>query len=228
VHALTHVQIDLGTPSGPIQAVKRAIETYGKLDGLVVNHAVLSPVERIASPNLEYLGSEDGEEKISASIQRWKAAFDVNFFSGVALVKAAAPYLRRAAGQVVFVSSSASVNAYPALCSYCASKAALDAFCRNLALEEPMITSISLDPGMVDTGIHREVQQELYEAMGHEFHESHKNVKLLKPDQPGAVIANLVLRGTKQLSGGCYSWNADELMDYQGTAPCGYEKKSKI
>lgn len=73
-----------------------------------------------------------------------------------------------------------------------------------MALEEPMITCISLDPGMVDTGLHLEVKDELIEAMGVEFHEAHKDVKLLKPDQPGAVIANLVLKGTKQLSGGRY------------------------
>ena len=84
MHALTHVRLDLGTPNGPNQAIKKAIEIYGKLDGLVVNHAVLSPVEKIASQNLDYLGSKD--EETSASIQRWKAAFDVNFFSGVALV----------------------------------------------------------------------------------------------------------------------------------------------
>ena len=84
MHALTHLQIDLATPSGPSQAVKRTIEAYGKLDGLVVNHAVLSPVERIAPPTT--LDLEEEEEEVSASIQRWKAAFDVNFFSVVALV----------------------------------------------------------------------------------------------------------------------------------------------
>lgn len=50
----------------------------------MVNHGVLSPVERIAPPNTSDLQEE--EEEVSASIQRWKAAFDVNFFSVVALV----------------------------------------------------------------------------------------------------------------------------------------------
>lgn len=77
-----------------------------------------------------------------------------------------------------------------------------------MALEEPVITSISLRPGVVDTEMQREIREEHAAAMGDEIHKVfvnyHKTGKLLKPDQPGAVIANLVLRGTKQLSGGYY------------------------
>ena len=77
-----------------------------------------------------------------------------------------------------------------------------------MALEEPMITSLSIRPGVVDTEMQREIREEHAETMGHELHKVfvgyHETGKLLKPDQPGAVIANLVLRGTKQLSGGYY------------------------
>ena len=50
----------------------------------MINHGVLGPVERIAPPNTSDL--KVSEEEISASIQRSKVAFDVNFFSAVALV----------------------------------------------------------------------------------------------------------------------------------------------
>jgi len=204
VHALTHLQLDLGTPSGPIQVVKRTIETYGKLDGLVVNHGVLGPMELIAPPNTSNLEVEEAE--ISASIQKWKASFDVNFFSAVTLVKAAVPYLRRAAGRVVLVSSGASTDAYPRLATYSASKAAINALCRSLGVEEPVITSVCVEPGVVDTEMHHEVMS----------HQTNITLQPLKPDQPGSVIANLVLRSTKQLSGGYYSWNASDLQGYQG------------
>ena len=77
-----------------------------------------------------------------------------------------------------------------------------------MAVEEPVITSICLRPGVVDTEMQKEIRDEHAEVMGDEVHNMfvnyHKTGKLLKPDQPGAVIANLVLRSTKQLSGGYY------------------------
>ena len=58
------MQLDLGAPSGPYQVVKRIIETYGKLDGLVINHGVLGPVERIAPPNTSDLKVRSEERRV--------------------------------------------------------------------------------------------------------------------------------------------------------------------
>lgn len=52
------------------KAADLATATWNRLDGLVVNHGVLEPVKKICDT--------DAEE--------WRAAFDVNVFSGVALV----------------------------------------------------------------------------------------------------------------------------------------------
>jgi len=207
------VQADLSNANGSVQAVKSAIDTYGRLDGLVVNHAVLDPVERIVPPEVE-------EEDILGGVNRWKQAFDVNFFSVVGLLKAAVPHLRKTSGRVIFVSSGASTTVYPAWGAYSATKAAMNSLCRTLAYEEPTITSIAIQPGVVDTDMQREIRDRHGEAMGEESHKKftglHIAGKLLRPDQPGAVIANLVVRGERELSGKYISWDANELRDYQG------------
>ncbi len=46
------------------------LKTFGKIDGLVINHSSLSPMTKIFD--------SDAEE--------WRRAFDINVFSAVALV----------------------------------------------------------------------------------------------------------------------------------------------
>ncbi len=47
-----------------------AILTFGRIDGVVVNHGVLSPMTRLEN----------------ASVEEWKKLYDANFFSALALV----------------------------------------------------------------------------------------------------------------------------------------------
>jgi len=48
-----------------------ALKAFGKLDGIIVNHGVLSPMTRIAD----------------SDIAAWKKLYDANLFSALALVK---------------------------------------------------------------------------------------------------------------------------------------------
>jgi NADP-dependent 3-hydroxy acid dehydrogenase YdfG len=52
------------------KAVKLAVSTFGRLDGLVLNHGVLGQVGKIAD----------------ADPKQWKQGFDINFISLVAFV----------------------------------------------------------------------------------------------------------------------------------------------
>ena len=52
------------------KAVASALEAFGRLDGLILNHGIMDPVTKIETSNI-------GE---------WKELFDVNFFSLVAFV----------------------------------------------------------------------------------------------------------------------------------------------
>lgn len=52
------------------KAVDLALLEWGQLDGVVINHGVLDPVKRIADTEAE----------------EWRRAFDINAFSGIAMV----------------------------------------------------------------------------------------------------------------------------------------------
>jgi NAD(P)-dependent dehydrogenase (short-subunit alcohol dehydrogenase family) len=52
------------------EAVSLALKTFGRLDGMVINHGILGPVARLENSDLE----------------AWKRGFDINFFSAAALV----------------------------------------------------------------------------------------------------------------------------------------------
>ncbi|KAH8201177.1 hypothetical protein TruAng_004645 [Truncatella angustata] len=184
--------------------VEAAVKAFGKVDGIIINHGVLTPLSKIADVDIE----------------EWRRSYDVNVTSAVALVKAAIPELRKSQGRIIFVSSGASVGAYTAWGAYGTAKAAMNHICAHLAVEEPDITSVAISPGKVDTdmqGVIRELGGKSMTEKDHaSFIEEFASGKLLKPEQPGSVIANLVVGATKELSGKHLRWNAKELSSFQG------------
>lgn len=61
---------DLADSSLALKAVDLALKSFGRLDGLVLNHGVLGQVGKIAE----------------ADPEQWKEGFDINFISLVAFV----------------------------------------------------------------------------------------------------------------------------------------------
>lgn len=53
----------------PAKLVNLAVSSFGKVDGLVVNHGMLIP-----------------NKFADTSIEEWKKVYDINVFSGIALV----------------------------------------------------------------------------------------------------------------------------------------------
>ena len=180
-----------------------AVKTWDRIDGLIVNHGILNPIKRIANTQAD----------------EWREAFDVNVFSAVALVKAALPELRRAKGKIVFTSSGAAISAYSTWGAYGAAKAALNHVAMTLATEEPLVTTISVRPGTVDTDMQREIRDVHLSAMdkhdAEKFGSLKSQGKLLRPDQPGNVMAKLALDGPQELSGQFLSWNDEALAGFQ-------------
>ncbi|KAI9836097.1 MAG: hypothetical protein M1819_001713 [Sarea resinae] len=160
------------------QAVHLALETWGKLDGLIVNHGVLEPVTKVAD----------------CDVEQWRKAFDINFFGALAFVKAALPALRESHGRIIFTSSGAAFSSYQGWGSYGSSKAALNHLGRTLGTEEPNVTTISIRPGIVDTQMQTELRDIHSKNMGPKDAEKFLNLKknggLLKPEQPGHVMTN--------------------------------------
>lgn len=89
----------------------------------------------------------------------------------------------------------------------------------TLSVEEPDVTSISIRPGVVDTEMQREIREVHHERMSETDREKFSGLKssggLLKPEQPGHVIAKLAVSGGKEFSGKFLSWNDDSLKAFQ-------------
>ncbi|KAL4801784.1 hypothetical protein BDV18DRAFT_69884 [Aspergillus unguis] len=194
---------DLSDFSLAQKAVDLAISTFGRLDGLVLNHGILGQVGKVAT----------------ADIEQWKKGYDVNFFSLVSFVQASLPKLRESKGRIVFTSSGASVSAYRGWGLYGSTKAAMNHLALSLGEEEPAVVSVSIRPGMVDTEMQRELREDHSTTLEPQVHSKfmgvHKEGKLLKPEQPGHVMAKLVLDAPKDLSGKFLSWNDQQLEAYQ-------------
>jgi NAD(P)-dependent dehydrogenase (short-subunit alcohol dehydrogenase family) len=214
---ITVVGADLAVVGAGVAAVQTAVATYGRLDGIVINHGTLGAVDRLAD----------------STAQNWKDTFNVNLFSAVEIIQAALPFLRQSQGKVIVTSSGAATSAYTAWGAYGSSKAAINHLVMTLQVEEPTVTSISVRPGTVDTEMQREIREKHNSSMDHEdatkFANLKKDGKLLRPEQPGHVIARLVLDAPRELSGKFVSyahpvlrlslqcrWNDDALRDFQG------------
>ncbi|KAA8647044.1 hypothetical protein EYZ11_010202 [Aspergillus tanneri] len=185
------------------KAVDLALKLFGRLDGLVLNHGVLGQVGKIAE----------------ADPEQWKQGFDVNFISLVAFVKAGLLALRESKGRIIFTSSGASVSAFKGWGLYGASKAAINHLALSLGEEEPDVTSVSIQPGLVDTEMQREIREDHATTLDPQFHAIfttvHKDGKLLKPEQPGHVMARLVINAPNSLTGKFLSWNDEALEAFQ-------------
>lgn len=122
-----------------------------------------------------------------------------------AQIKAGLPALRESKGKIIFTSSGAAVTAYRGWALYGATKAAMNHLALSLGEEEPEVTTISIRPGMVDTEMQRELREDhattLEPQMHAKFTTVHKDGKLLKPEQPGHVMAKLVLDAPNELTG---------------------------
>lgn len=185
------------------KAVDLAVSTWKQLDGVIVNHGVLDPVQKLADSTAE----------------EWRSAFDKNFFSAVAIAQAAIPALRESRGTILFTSSGAAANSYPTWGAYGSAKAAMNHLAGTIANEEEDIISIAVRPGVVDTEMQQDIREKHHTAMypndRAKFAELKKTGGLLRPEQPGHVMARLVLSASRDLSGKFLSWNADELKGYQ-------------
>ncbi|KAF2644716.1 NAD(P)-binding protein [Massarina eburnea CBS 473.64] len=194
---------DLSDFSLAQKAVALANERWGRLDGLIVNHGSLDPVQKIADTTPE----------------EWRKGFDVNVFSAVGLVQAALPSLRKSHGRIILTSSGAAISAYQGWGCYGAGKAVLNHLALTLSAEEPDVITVSIRPGVVDTEMQREIREVHNKAMSETDAAKFSGLKtdggLLKPEQPGHVIANLVVGAEQELNGKFLSWNDEALKAFQ-------------
>ncbi len=86
----------------------------------------------------------------------------VNLSAPISLTQALLPYLRKAQGKLVFISSVATATATPDYAVYTATKVGLDGFARNLAIEwGKTVPILVVHVGATRTGMHRKAGADL-------------------------------------------------------------------
>lgn len=153
------VRADVSESTAAGRLVERAVETFGSLDAVVNNAG-------IARPNrLEETTDE-----------AWESVIDTNLSGAFRVTRAAAPHLREAGGDVVFVSSvGGTLGTVDA--SYAASKAGLHGLTRSLARElgPDGVQVNAVAPGPVETDMNDEILAylESIDFRGHENVDTH-------------------------------------------------------
>ncbi|OQU95240.1 hypothetical protein CLAIMM_01476 isoform 3 [Cladophialophora immunda] len=188
---------------GFVQSMLRGVQCDGRLDALALNHGTLGKCLRI--------GQMEGDE--------WDRTFRINVTSCVVLIKETLPLLRSAKGRIIFTSSGAATNAYPSWGVYGATKAAINHLAMTLKNEEPDVTTVSIRPGVVDTAMQMDIREKFLHNMDEKdqqkFLSAKSDGKLLPPEKPGNVIAELAVKAKKELSGLFLSWDDPQLAEYQ-------------
>ena len=132
---------------GPIEegetsdaAVERALEAFGRLDHLVT------------AAGIQRYG-----DAVSTSVDTWDEVFDVNVRGVFLAARAALPHIRRRAGTVTLISSVQGTATQNSVVAYTASKGALNALTRAMAVDEAAygVRVNSIAPGSVDTPLLR-------------------------------------------------------------------------
>lgn len=114
------VPTDIADPDACRALVAAAVDRFGGVDFVVQN------------------GHDEGDwtPAVDADPDRWRRAFDVNYFGALNLAQAAAPEMReRGGGSIVFVNSGAALHNPKRMGAYATSKAALASLTRQLASE---------------------------------------------------------------------------------------------
>lgn len=198
-----YVTGDVSEDETSVKIVSKAISTFGKINGIVFNAGVLDPIAPIQE----------------ADLAAWKKLYGINFFAAVSLTSHALPEIRKTNGRLVYVSSDATTINFFGWAAYGSSKAALNHFVKTLASEEKGVFSVSIAPGIVDTNMQVNIRDSYHTGMTKEEHDMFKELKssgkLLHPDVPASVLANLVLRGQGEINGNYYQYDNKELVNYQ-------------
>ena len=140
---------DAAAADGANAVVAAALDTYGRLDGLVLNAGVMIPGA---------LGETSAED--------WDTVLRINLTGPALLAKAALEHLLAARGSVVAVSSVAGLRAPTGASAYAASKAGLIMLTQTLAADYGAagLRANAVCPGWVRTEM---ADQEMDDFIGH-------------------------------------------------------------
>jgi len=134
---LMEVRLDVTRPGDPEEAVKRAVERWGRIDILVNNagFGMLGPIE------------ETADEEV-------RAVYEANVFGLLAVTRAALPVMRaQRSGRIINIGSMGGFAAFSATGVYASTKFAVEGITESLNAElKPLgITATVIEPGAFRT-----------------------------------------------------------------------------
>ncbi len=140
------VQADLDGSGSEDLLIRAAVDRFGRIDALVVNHGIWPPHDQPIE---------------SMSDEQWRTTVAINLDSTFALVRGAVAHMKaqRQGGHIVLVSSTAGQRGEAFHCDYAATKGAVISMVKGLSTElaKDRIYVNCVAPGWVSTDMTKEV-----------------------------------------------------------------------
>lgn len=179
--------------------IEQTLLTFGRIDALVNNAAVIEPFGSIAD----------------IAPEEWNHHMSVNVNGPLMLCQLAIPHLRQTQGRILNLTSHAADISIQGASAYSTSKAALNRLSKTLALEEPTLTVILFIPGSVDTPMQARIRQKAKGKTTDEMYQYFVDLKelgqLLSVEIPAQRAAWLALKAPHDWSGEIIAWDDARL-----------------
>ncbi len=172
------VPTDVSDWSAVARLAEETTRAFGPADIVVANAAVLHPV----GPTWE------------VPPDLWAKNVEINLIGAFYTARAFLPAMLEQEGVLIFVSSGAATHPVPTWSAYCASKAGLDHFARNLTEELAMAGSAVrlyvVYPGIVETAMQAEIRRLSPDQfpLVEKFRAYHTSGWLRPPQEPALLI----------------------------------------
>ena len=135
---IRYAECDVSQEVEVIRCVTAAMDSFGRLDGLV-NNAGISASPRVPPQQLD--------------LERWNRVLAVNLTGAFLMAKYCAPHLEQTLGSIVNIASTRALQSEPNTEAYSASKGGIVALTHALAISlGPKIRVNCISPGWIDTG----------------------------------------------------------------------------
>ena len=179
-----------------------ALRAFGKVDILVNNAAVVSPLGKVWE----------------VSPRAWQQAININLFGPYLFARTLLPHmLERGSGSIINVSSGAADLALEGASAYTASKAGLERLSQTLAAEVKgtNIVVTVFRPGIVDTAMQAEIRDTPANRFPQveRWHQWHQKGQLSSPSEPALGILWLASNFAHDANGQLFSFNDEQFRE---------------
>lgn len=160
------------------KAVRRTVETFGRLEALINNAGISDPV----SGPVEDLSLAD-----------WNRIIQTNLTGCFLCAKYAVPHLRKELGAIVNIASTRAFQSEPNTVAYSASKGGLVALTHALAVSlGPEIRVNCVSPGWIDVSGWKKAAGRAEQELRRVDHEQHPVGRVGRPQDIAGLVAFLV------------------------------------